>query len=111
MTVTKTGFQKDFKGSWIAKDPDAQLVYSVDWATEWLPTGSSVSSVAHTIAPTSATDPLTIVTQGVQDGGVTYVELSGGEAGEIYTVESTVTLDDGAVESRSYRIKVEERYL
>ena len=111
MTVTKTGFNKDFKGSWISKDPDAQLVYSVDWETEWLPTGSTIISVAHTITPTSATSPLTIESQGVQGDGVTYAELSGGEVGEIYTVEAKVTLDDDSVDSRKFRIKLEERYL
>lgn len=111
MTVTKTGFNQDFKGSWISKDPDAQLVYSVDWATEWLPTGATISSVVHTVSPTSATTPLTIESQGVQNGGTTYVELSGGEAKEIYTIEATITLDDGSTDSRKFRIKLEERFL
>jgi hypothetical protein len=108
--ATKTGFKQDYKGSYISKDPDAQLVYSVDWASEWLPTSTTITAVSHSITPTSATSPLTIEEQGIQDG-VTFVELSGGESGEIYTVEVTVTLDDDAVESRRFRIKCEERFL
>ena len=111
MTVIKTGFNQDFKGSWISKDPDATLVYSVDWASEWLPTGAAISSVVHTITPTSATTPLTQVSAGIQNGGTTYIELSGGVEKEIYTIEAKVTLDDGAVDSRKFRIKLEERFL
>jgi len=108
--TTSSGFRQDVKGSWIPKDPDAQLVYSLDWATEWLPQGASIVNVSHTITPVT-TPALTIVSQGVQSGGVTYVELSGGSAGEIYTIETTATLDDGAVDSRRFRIKCEDRYL
>lgn len=108
--TTSSGFRQDVKGSWIPKDPDAQLVYSLDWATEWLPQGASIVNVSHTVTPTT-TPALSIESQGVQSGGVTYVELSGGSAGEIYIIETTVTLDDGAVDSRRFRIKCEDRYL
>lgn len=108
--ATKTGFKQDYKGSYISKDPEAQLIYSVDWASEWLPTSTAITAVTHTVTPTSATAPLTIEDQGIQ-GGVTYVELSGGEAGEIYTVEVDITLDDDSQETRRFRIKCEERFL
>lgn len=108
MTI-KSGFRQDVKGSWIPKDPDSQLVYSLDWATEWLPEGASIVQVQHAITP--VTDPeLDIVSEGIQ-GGVTYVELRSGVPGTIYTVETTVTLDSGAVDSRRFRIKCEDRFL
>lgn len=108
--TTSSGFRQDVKGSWIPKDPDAQLVYALDWATEWLPTGASIVNVSHTVTP-ATTPALAIESQGVQSGGTTYVELSGGLKGEIYTIEATVTLDDGAVDSRRFRIKCEDRFL
>jgi hypothetical protein len=108
MTI-KSGFKQDVKGSWIPKDPEAQLVYSLDWATEYLPQGASIVQVEHDISP--VTDPaLDIVTEGIQQG-VTYVELRSGLAGTIYTVEVTVTLDSGAVDTRRFRIKCEDRFL
>jgi hypothetical protein len=109
--ITNTGFRQDVVGSWIPKDPDAELVYSIDWASEWLPQGASIVSAVHTVTPVSATTPLTISSQGVQSGGVTYVELAGGVTKEIYTIECTVTLDNGATDSRRFRIKVEDRFL
>jgi hypothetical protein len=109
--TTSSGFKQDVKGSWIPKDPDAKLVYSLDWGTEWLPQGASIVSAAHAITPVSATSPLTRVSQGVQGGNTSYVELSGGLRGEIYTIECTVTLDNGAIDSRRFRIKVEDRFL
>ena len=108
--ATKTGFKQDYKGSYISKDPEARLIYSVDWATEWLPASSEITAVSHSVSPTSATTPLTIEDQGIQDG-VTFVELSGGVGGEIYTVEVDITLGDLSQETRRFRIKCEERYL
>lgn len=108
--ITNTGFKQDVVGSFIPKDPDAELVYSIDWATEWLPAGASIVSVVHSVTPVTATNPLTITAQGVQ-AGVCFVELAGGLLKEIYTIECTVTLDNGNTDSRRFRIKVEDRFL
>lgn len=111
MTI-KTGYKQDVKGSWIPKDPDAQLVYSMDWATEWLATGNTITAVNYEVSTvTGDTAPLTIESSGIQSGGITYVELSGGKPGEIYTVTCTVTTSDSDVDARRFRIKVEDRYL
>jgi hypothetical protein len=108
----KTGYKQDVKGSWIPKDPEAQLVYSMDWGTEWLSQGNSVSSVVYTVSTVAGdTAPLTIESSGVQGGTVTYVELSGGTPNEIYTVTSTITTSDSDVDARRFRVKVEDRYL
>jgi hypothetical protein len=111
MTI-KTGYKQDVKGSWIPKDPDAQLVYAMDWGTEWLAQGNSISAVTYTVSTiTGDTTPLTIESSGIQAGGITYVELSGGKEGEIYTVTCTVTTSGADVDARRFRIKVEDRYL
>lgn len=109
--TTKTGYKQDIKGAWISKDPSAQLIYSMDWATDWLPTGDSLQSVSYTVS-TTANDPtpLTIEDSGIQ-GGVTFVELSGGTAGEIYVVSCTITTTDSNTDTRRFKVRVEERYL
>jgi hypothetical protein len=48
MTITITGYQQDNQGAWIAKDPTASLVYSLDW-TEWLKATDIVQSIVVTL--------------------------------------------------------------
>lgn len=111
MTI-KTGYKQDVKGSWIPKDPNAQLVYSMDWGSEWLATGNTITAVTYTVSTiTGDTAPLVIESSGIQSGTVTYVELRGGKAGEIYTVTCSVTTSDADLDARRFRVKVEDRYL
>lgn len=106
---TITGYKKDTVGSWIAKDPLAQLLYQIEW-NQWLPSGDGLSAVTYTVSTISGdAAPLTKVSSGIS-GTQTYVELSGGTAGEIYTVSATVTTDDGLIDSRAFRVKVDDRY-
>ena len=109
MTVTTTGFQKDTQGVWIAKDPVAQLVYVFDWS-DWLPEGDTLASVNYTLQ-VRANDPEPLVreSQGVQSGTKTYVELSGGQVGKIYTVTAEITTVDAIIDRRNFRVKVENR--
>ena len=109
MTVIKTGYQKDTLGSWIPKDPQAQLVYSMDWS-EWLPQGDSLATASYTLQ-VRANDPtpLVRVSQGVQSGTLTYVELSGGAVGKVYTITAAITTADGNTDRRNFRVKVENR--
>lgn len=106
---TITGYKKDTIGSWIAKDPSAQLVYSMEW-NEWLATGQNLASVSYSLSTISGdASPLTNESSGIS-GTQTYVELSGGTAGELYTVTATITTDDGATDRRAFRVKVDARY-
>ncbi len=109
MTVYKTGYQRDNLGSWISKDPVAQLIYSMEWV-EWLPAGDTIASVEYTLQ-VRANDPEPLVKEssGTQGDTVTYVELSGGQVGKIYTVTAEVTTTDGLTDRRSFRVKVENR--
>jgi hypothetical protein len=108
-TIEKTGFLKDVQGIYIVKDPEAQLIYTFDWS-EWLPVGDAISAVEYTLQ-VRANDPSPLVreSQGVQSGTKTYVEISGGGVGKIYTVTAEVTTEDGSVDRRNFRIKVENR--
>ena len=108
---TITGYKQDTQGAWISKDPEAQLVYSMDWS-EWLSTGQTIVSVDYTEnSRVNDTAPLVIESEGVQGGNLTYCELSGGAVGKIYTVTAAITTDDGATDRRSFRVKVENRSL
>lgn len=108
-TITRSGFEQDAQGIYISKDPQAQLVYSFDW-TEWLPTGDSISSVSYTLQ-VRANDPAPLVNEsaGTQGGTITYVELSGGQVGKVYTVTAAITTADGLEDRRNFRVKVENR--
>jgi hypothetical protein len=108
-TITRTGYEQDALGIYIAKDPSAELVYTFDWS-EWLPTGDTVATVNYTLQ-VRANDPapLTRLTQGVQSGTKTYVELGGGAVGKVYTVTAAITTADGQIDRRNFRVKVENR--
>lgn len=108
-TVEKTGFQRDTQGIWIPKDRLATLTYTLDW-TEWLPTGDTVTACTWTVqARANDPTPLTQVTSGIQSGTKTFVKLSGGQASKVYTVTASVTTNDGLIDRRSFRVKIENR--
>jgi hypothetical protein len=108
---TITGYKKDTVGSYIEKDPSARLVYSMDWS-EWLPVGDTLATASYAISTiTGDTAPIVRQSQGVSGGTVSYVELSGGTAKEIYTVTATITTVDGNTDRRAFRLKVINRFL
>lgn len=109
MTITKSGYEQDTQGVWIAKDPSAQLVYTFDWV-DWLPTGDTIATANYTLqVRANDPQPLIKISQGVQQGRYTYVELSGGQVGKIYTVTAQITTQDGSTDRRNFRVKVENR--
>jgi len=107
-----TGFKQDHIGSWIQKDPGAVLIYSVDW-TDWLYGGDTLSSTTWTITAITG-DPAGTALR-AQGAGVTttksYATIDRGTDGEIYTVTCRIVTTNGLIDSRRFRIKVEERYL
>jgi len=107
-TLEITGYQRDQQGIWIAKDPSARLTYTLEWA-EWLPLGTALSAVAYTLQ-VRANDPAPLVNHanGIT-GTKTYITVSGGGAGKVYTVTAQITLDNGNIERRNFRVKVENR--
>jgi hypothetical protein len=108
---TITGYKQDTQGIWIEKDRLATLTYSLDWS-EWLATGQTVSAVTYSITPpTYNPTPLTISTSGVTGGTITFVKLAAGTAGKIYTVTAAITTDDGSLDRRYFRVRVENRSL
>ena len=103
-----TGFEVINQNLWITKDPEAQLTYTFEW-NEWLPTGDALDTAVYSIAArVNDPDPLLIHTSGIQ-GTKTYVELKNGQLGKTYIVTVKVTTDDGLIDARNFRVKIENR--
>jgi hypothetical protein len=106
-----SGFKQDVIGAYIDKDPAAQLTYTVDW-TEWLLSGVTLSTSSFSASTISGdTAPLTIGTAVIIDNKRATAIISGGKAGEVYTVTNTITTSNGDTDRRRFRIRVLERYL
>lgn len=109
MAINRTGFEATSYGLNIAKDPSAELTYTLSWET-WLETGDSVVAQSTTVsARSNDPDPIVVEGSGIV-GNKTYARLSGGVPGKQYTVTCQVTTNDGLVDSRAYRVYVENRY-
>lgn len=86
---------------WPKKDPDAVLDYSLDW-TAWLDD--------DTIEDSSFTVPSGITKQSETfDDTTTTVWLSGGTAGQIYTVINRIRTLGGRIDDRTIQIRVTEK--
>ncbi len=104
-----TGFEVINQQLWVTKDPEAQLIYTLDWS-EWLPAGDSIAEAEVTVnARVNDPEPLLKVSDGVSDGTRTYVELGSGQLGKSYLVTIKVTTADGAIDARSFRVKIAQR--
>lgn len=103
-----TGFVQTIQGLTIVKDTEAVLFYTFEWA-DWLPAGDSLSAVTYTVsARANDPDPLEIESSGIT-GTQTYVELSNGQEGKVYTVTCAITTTEGLVDRRNFRVKVQAR--
>ena len=85
------------------KDPASVLDYTIDWGTNWLAAGETISTSAWTVESgiTKDSDSNTTTTATVW--------LSGGTAGTVYTVTNRITTSAGRTAERSLYIKVEDR--
>lgn len=105
MATARSGFTQTIQGLTINKDTEAQLIYTFDWS-QWLPQGDSIATSLYTVqARANDPDPLEIETQGTQ-GTKTFVELSNGQEGKVYTVTCKVTTANGLIDRRNFRVKV-----
>lgn len=83
------------------KDPEATLDYSVDW-TKWL-AGDTIQTSEWTVPA-----GLTQVSSSNTNSKAT-VWLSGGTAGQSYTVTNHITTAGGRTDERSITIRVQDR--
>ena len=97
------------------KDPDAMLDWYFDWAalsngtgeSDWLAGGESITEAAVTVAPTGG---LTAGEPAVVNGGTAVqVWLSGGVAGQRYSVACRVTTSAGRIDERTAQVNVRQR--
>jgi hypothetical protein len=105
-----TGFRRDRTGSYIEKDPQSYLDYSMDWS-DWMPTGDQISTSSWTIETISGdAAPLTTDqnTKNVSTS-ITTVWLAAGTAGNNYEVTNTIVTDNGLTEERYFRVFVKNR--
>ena len=108
--ISQTGYQIDTQGSWISKDPTAQLTYNMLWS-DWLTEGDALVSATY-VLQVRANDPqpLIKVSAGLDvNAKITFVTLNGGQVGKVYTVTATITTAAGLTDRRSFRVKVENR--
>jgi len=109
MAINRSGFQATNTGLTIDKDPNAQLVYTLDWST-WLATGDTLASVVWSAAARrNDPTPIAIVTSGITATTKSYVELSGGQADKTYVITCAITTADGALDRRNFRINCVNR--
>lgn len=109
MTIRQTGFLKDSVGQYIVKDPHAELQYGVDWK-QWLELGDAVTTATWVVETVSTGTTLTASGNSILDG-VALTTLVGGDPGSIYTVANTVTTDQGYIDTRRFRVRVENRFI
>ncbi len=84
------------------KDPDATLDYAFDWSS-WLQSGETISSYSITVDSG-------ITKEGdSQSNGVVTVWLSGGTAGQTYSVSCKITTSMSRTDERTMKIFVMER--
>ena len=108
--ATLTGYLRDREGVYIDKDPEAELDYSLDWS-EYTSGSDTIATATWSIEPISGdSDPLTTGASSITSD-ITTVVISGGTAGNIYTVRCLVTTTEGNTDRRSFRISVKNRSL
>ena len=87
------------------KDPDAVLDYGFNWnvsGDSWL--GSDTISTSTWSVPNGLTE----VQSGHSDG-TTYIRISGGTVGNVYSVVNHIVTADGLEDDRTLTIVCEER--
>ena len=109
-----TGYRTDKTGSYIEKDPQAKLDFTMDWS-DWLASGDPLrtvvwrASAATTYVGTPGAN-LTIHSNTTSTiNGTTTAIISGGSAGNTYTVTCNITTDNGLIDERFFRIQVRDR--
>ena len=105
-----TGFTKDRIGSYIEKDPDALLDYTLDW-NDWFgcSDGLNTSSWEIEIIENDNT-PITSSTHTADTtSNTTTVWLSGGTVGNHYRITNTITTTNNLTEERYFRIFIMDR--
>jgi hypothetical protein len=106
--ANRHGFEKTAYGLYIDKDPQAQLIYALDWR-DWLTDGDTLVSAEFTVnARKNDPNPVRIVSEGIQDT-VTWVELAGGQEHKTYVIDVLIETENEQRDSRDFRVTVKQR--
>lgn len=92
--------------SYLLKDPDAVLDYSVDWGAEYLG-GDLLSGSSWSVMPDEPGGVAVLAS--AFDATTTNVTASGGVAGRLYRLVNAVVLQSGRADHRSILLRVEAR--
>ena len=84
------------------KDPNAVLDYSIEWS-KWL-AGDQIQTSTWSVS-----DPVIQVVDSSNTATRTTVWLSGGAAGQSYTVTNRITTSGGRTDDRSFVLQVQDR--
>jgi hypothetical protein len=86
------------------KDPAAVLDYEIDWATNWLADGETISE-----SEVVCDDPAITISGKTENDGVVRFTIAGGEAGANYLVTGEITTSAGRTDQRTVQIQVRNR--
>lgn len=92
--------------SFLLKDPDSLLDYSIDWGIDYLD-DDAIETSDWTVEP--AEPGGVAITASRHDLKVAAVDVGGGIAGRIYRLTNQVTLVSGREDRRSVMLRVERR--
>jgi hypothetical protein len=92
--------------TYLLKDPDAALDYSIDWGAEYLGDDQLAQS-DWSVAPDEP-GGVTIAASEF-DASSSTVKAAGGVPGRIYRLVNQVALGSGRIDSRSIVLRVEKR--
>lgn len=92
--------------TFLLKDPDAVLDYSIDWGAEYLGADQLAES-EWSVVPVEAGG--VTVEDSMFDATTSQVKAGGGVAGRIYRLVNQVVLGSGRIDSRSIVLRVETR--
>ena len=92
--------------TFLLKDPDALLDYSVDWGADYL-AGDVLTESSWTVSPAES-GGVSIVSNRF-DLLLSTVQVAGGTAGRIYRLTNHVATAEGREDSRSIVLRVEKR--
>ena len=105
-----TGFTTDRIGSYIEKDPQATLDYTLDWSN-WLSNSDNIASSTWTIQTYSGdSDPVIKTSQSFDaTDSTTTIWLSGGTTSKDYKITNTITTTNNLTDERYFRIFLKDR--
>tara|TARA_R110000868_G_scaffold181848_1_gene422798 strand:- start:177 stop:521 length:345 start_codon:yes stop_codon:yes gene_type:complete len=109
-TILLSGFRTDRIGSYINKDPESYLDYTVDWS-DWMEVDDELAASSWAIQTIAGdTAPLTTDANTFNSStNVATIFIRGGSVSNNYTITNTITTSNGLVSARYFRIFVQDR--